>query len=60
MHRNTRSINQNLSQLTHLLLNINHQFAAIGISETWLKENAHVFDIENYRFIHNQKRSAWW
>ena len=56
MHLNIRSINQNLSQLTDLLLNINHQFTAIGITETWLKENAHFVDIENYNFIHNHRR----
>ena len=59
MHLNIRSINQNLSQLTDLLLNINHQFTAIGITETWLKENAHFVDIENYNFIHNHRRDQY-
>ena len=56
MHLNIRSINQNLFQLTISLLNINHQFEGTGISETWLKENAHFVDIENYNFIHNHRK----
>ena len=37
---------------TNLLWNINHQFAAIGISDTWLN----FVDIENYNFIHNHRK----
>ena len=56
MHLNIRSINRNFSQLTNLLLSLEHQFHAIGISETWLKDSNHLFDIENYDFIHSNRK----
>ena len=56
LHLNIRSIYQNLSQLTDLLLRLEHQFHAIGISETWLKDSSHLVDIENYNFIHKHRK----
>ena len=57
LHLNIRSIYQNLSQLTDLLLSLDHQFRAIGISETWLKYSSHIVDIENYNFIHKHRKN---
>ena len=53
---NIRSNFQNLSQLTDLLLSLEHQFHAIGISETWLKDSSRLVDIENYNFIHKHRK----
>ena len=56
LHLNIRSIYQNLSQLTDLLLSLEHQLHAKGISETWLKDSSRLVDIENYNFIHKHRK----
>ena len=40
------------------MLSLEHQFHAIGIIETWLKDSNHltVVDIENYDFIHSNRK----
>ena len=57
LHLNIRSINQNFSELTDLLISLDHRFHAIGITETWLNDYNHSVSIENYEFIHSYRKN---
>ena len=52
IHFNSRSLNSNLSKFKHCLNQLNRQFTAIAISETWLtEEQTAMVDIEGYEML---------
>ena len=49
---NIRSIPKNLDRLRHYLLELNHNFSVISISETWLKQyNKTLYNIKGYTHV---------
>ena len=55
MHMSCRSIGRNIDSVISLINVLNVQFCAIGISETWLKPNDSLcnIQIDGYKFIGN-------
>ena len=56
-HLNIRSLSKNFEKLTDLLSTIKLNISMIGISETWLKESDHVYNIQGYNFIHEVRKN---
>ena len=50
------SLVKNQEALSHLLINVNHKFSVLAITETWIKENS-VNDIrfDGYNFVSNHR-----
>ena len=49
---NIRSIPKNFDRLRHYLLELNHNFSVISISETWLKQyNKTLYNIKGYTHV---------
>lgn len=44
-HLNIRSLSRNFGNLTNLFANIETKFSFIGITETWLRDNAHTIPL---------------
>ena len=56
MHLNARSLLKNFDKFTQLLDSSQHEFSAIGISETWLNDiNEDYVNIIGYRFISSNR-----
>jgi len=55
LHLNVRSLSRNYDNFTSFLANIEGTFSIMGVSETWLKDSGHSFDIMGYDFIHNPR-----
>ena len=58
IHVNARSLQCNLSGLTHLLGNLTFRFFFIGITETWLQDSSHNCNIPGYRFINKHRTNT--
>ena len=57
-HINIRSVAKNLSSLSDYLVNLNHDFTFIGMSETWLIENTkELHPLEGYNTVSNCRPS---
>ena len=48
-------MDRNFNKLTNLLQNLNIQFSAIGITETWLQNASHSLDINGFSFFHKHR-----
>ena len=56
LHLNSRSLLKNFDKFTQLLDSSQHEFSAIGISETWLNDiNEDYVNIIGYRFISSNR-----
>ena len=56
LHLNARSLLKNFDKFTQLLDSSQHEFSAIGISETWLNDiNKDYVNITGYRFISSNR-----
>ena len=56
LHLNARSLLKNFDKFTQLLDSSQHEFSAIGISETWLIDiNEDYVNIIGYRFISSNR-----
>ena len=55
MHLNIRSIKNKLDKFTNFLGDLKMKFSVIGITETWLDDCYHCYDIEGYTFVHNYR-----
>ena len=56
LHLNARSLLKNFDKFTQLLDSSQHEFSAIGISETWLNDiNEDYVNITGYRFISSNR-----
>ena len=56
LHLNARSLLKNFDKFTQLLDSSQHEFSAIGISETWLNNiNEDYVIITGYRFISSNR-----
>ena len=56
MHLNARSLLKNFDKFTQLLDSSQHEFSAIGISETWLNDiNEDYVNITGYRFTSSNR-----
>ena len=52
VHFNIRSINRNFDNLRLLLQNTNQKTCSvIGLTETWLNSNSHLFDLPGFEFV---------
>ena len=61
IHFNSTSLNSNLSKIKHCLTQLNRQFTAISISETWLnEEQTAMVDLEGYEmyFTNRNKKKG--
>ena len=56
LHLNARSLVRNFDKFTQLLDATQHEFSAIGISETWLDDvNQNYINISGYRLISSNR-----
>ena len=55
LHLNIRSLQANLDGLTNLLSNLNMDFSVIAATETWIRDTTNLFDIENFKFVHEHR-----
>ena len=53
LHINARSLSKNFDDFHSLLTSMNHNFTAIGVSETWFKSTSNIdmFNIDGYNLI---------
>ena len=58
IHVNARSLQCNLSGLTHLLGNLTFRFFFIGITKTWLQDSSHNCNIPGYGFINKHRTNT--
>ena len=56
LHLNAPSLVKNQEALSHLLINVNHKFSVLAITETWIKENnVHDIRFDGYNFVSNHR-----
>ncbi|KAJ8040812.1 hypothetical protein HOLleu_15214 [Holothuria leucospilota] len=56
-HLNSRSLIRNFDNIQDYLLLLNHNFIALGFTETWLKENTSpLIHLEGYCFVENHRQ----
>ena len=53
VHMNCRSIGKNIDSINSLLDVLNVKFSAIGVTETWLRPNDSLCNIDGYNFKGN-------
>ena len=58
IHFNSRSLSKNLSSIEDYLSHLEHNFTAIGCTETWLKDNfSSLIHLKNYNIIENHRQT---
>ena len=59
IHINSRSVSHNFDELCSMLAELDHEFTAIGISETWFHSNTVVsmFNINGYTLVHSDRQN---
>ena len=55
IHINCHSILTNFDGISALLNSLNFQFSVIGVTETWLKDNSLLCNIQGFSFLHNSR-----
>lgn len=53
-HKNIRSLNKNMDELTTLLHELDEDFHCIILSETWTLNGEDIFKMEGYDFLYNK------
>ena len=51
IHCNCRSMNKNFDGMLSLINSLDVQFSVIGVTETWLRDTEHLYNIMNYSFL---------
>ena len=58
IHFNSRSLNKNINNIEDYLSHLNHNFTAIGCTETWLKDDfSSLIHLKNYNLVENHRQS---
>ena len=47
-HINIRSLKANVGSFETCLANLNFEFTVIGVSETWLRDNCDLYNLDGY------------
>ena len=58
LHLNSRSLFKNFDDLQTFLATLDHQFSAIGISETWLHPNSPPLNLNNYNMLRSDRKEG--
>ena len=58
IHFNCRSLNANFKKIEEFLLNTEYSFDVIACSETWLKKDSFIPELEGYNCVHQPRNNG--
>ena len=58
IHFNCRSLNANFKKIEEFILNNGYSFDVIACSETWLKKDSSIPELEGYNFVHQPRNNS--